>query len=138
MTVLELNGARYAIWSGWDAPGTDRQYLYIAEMKSPTELVGPRVRICNNDDLLWERVEPDPSKRGLNEAPQIFQSHGRTFLAYSCGASWLPTYKLGMLELIDSNPLDPAAWKKQPKPVVGRADRRAAAASSSARRRQRR
>ncbi len=27
MTVLEHAGRRYALWSGWDAPGTDRQYL---------------------------------------------------------------------------------------------------------------
>ena len=36
---------------------------------------------------------------------------------YSCGASWLPTYKLGMLELTGSNPLDPAAWTKRADPV---------------------
>ncbi len=40
MTVLSHSAGRYAIWSGWDAPGTDQQYLYIAKMKSPTELVG--------------------------------------------------------------------------------------------------
>ncbi len=30
---------------------------------------------------------------------------GRTFVVYSCGASWLPTYKLGMLELVVRIPL---------------------------------
>lgn len=117
MTVLEHGGKRYAIWSGWDAPGTDQQYLYIAPMKSPTELAGPRVRLCDNDDYLWERVEPNPSQRGLNEGPEIFQANGNTFLVYSCGASWLPTYKLGILELNGDDPLDPANWKKRPKPA---------------------
>ncbi len=117
MTVLEIAGKRHAIWSGWDAPGTDRQFLYIAPMKSPTELAGPRVLLAANDDYLWERTEEQPDSRGLHEGPQVLQQDGRTFVLYSCGASWLPTYKLGMLELTGSKPLDPAAWKKHPEPV---------------------
>ncbi len=42
---------------------------------------------------------------------------GRTFLVYSCAASWLPTYKLGMLELAGDDPLDAASWQKHPEPV---------------------
>ena len=117
MTVLEHQGQRYALWSGWDRPDSDQQYLYIAPMKSPTKLAGPRVRICNNDDFLWERIEPDKKSRGLNEAPQVFQTRRQTAVVYSCGASWLPTYKLGLLELVGNDPLDPSSWKKRPKPV---------------------
>jgi GH43 family beta-xylosidase len=117
MTVLEVGDQLFAIWSGWDAPGTDRQYLYIAPMASPTTISGPRVRICSNDDYLWERVEPGLQFRGLNEAPQVLKHGDRTFLVYSCGASWLPTYRLGMLELTGTNPLDPASWKKFDQPV---------------------
>jgi arylsulfatase A-like enzyme/GH43 family beta-xylosidase len=117
MTVLTLDGRRYAIWSGWDEPGSDRQYLYIAPMESPTKLAGRRVRLCNNDDYLWERVEPNPTQRGLHEAPQVFQAKGQTSIVYSCGASWLPTYKLGLLELVGNDPLNPKSWKKRPKPV---------------------
>ena len=117
VTVLEHGDKRYALWSGWDAPGTDRQFLYIAPMKSPTELAGPRVRICNNADYMWERTEPKLNARGLNEAPQILKNGSRTFVTYSCGASWLPTYKLGMLELTGNNPLDPASWTKSADPV---------------------
>ncbi|MEZ6126803.1 MAG: sulfatase-like hydrolase/transferase [Planctomycetaceae bacterium] len=117
MTVLQHSGRRYAVWSGWDEPGSDRQFLYIAPMKSPTELAGPRVRICSNDDYLWERTEPDASKRGLNEGPQIFQTKKQTSIVYSCGASWLPTYRLGLLELVGDDPLVPESWKKRPQPV---------------------
>ena len=117
MTLLQHDDQLYAIWSGWDAPGTDRQYLYIAPMASPTQLSGPRVRLCDNDDYLWERLEPAEEHRGLNEGPEVFQAQGRTFVIYSCGASWLPTYKLGQLELVGENPLDPAAWKKSDQPV---------------------
>lgn len=117
MTVLEHRGQRYAIWSGWDAPGTDRQFLYIAPMKSPVELAGPRVRLCANDDFAWERTELGEDGRGLNEAPQVLKTTDRTLVVYSCGASWLPTYKLGGLELRGSDPLDPAAWHKFDRPL---------------------
>lgn len=83
MTVLQLRGRRYAVWSGWDAPGT----------------------------------EPGTQHRGLNEGPQVFQQRDRTWLVYSCGASWLPTYKLGLLELIGNDPLNPDSWRKHPEPV---------------------
>ena len=117
MTVLEHRGKRFAIWSGWDAPGTDRQCLYIAAMKSPTELSGPRVRLCSNADYLWERTQPKAGARGLHEAPQVLQQGAATYLFYSCGASWLPTYKLGLLELVGDNPLRPSDWKKREQPV---------------------
>ena len=117
MTVLKVGGKLYAIWSGWDAPGTDQQYLYIAPMKSPIELSGPRVRLCDNDDYLWERTEETETSRGLNEGPQVLQQGDRTFVVYSCGASWDTTYKLGMLELTGTDPLDPESWKKFPEPV---------------------
>ncbi len=122
MTLLRHNEKLYAIWSGWDAPGTDRQFLYIAPMSSPTELSGPRVRLCANDDYLWERLEPALEHRGLNEGPEVFQANGRTFVFYSCGASWLPTYKLGRLELKGDDPLDPNAWVKSDQPAFESSD----------------
>jgi hypothetical protein len=117
MTPLQHDGKRYAIWSGWDSSRSDRQFLYIAPMKSSVELSGPRVRICSNEDHSWEFTERGRKGRGLNEAPQVLQHAGRTFMTYSCGGSWLPTYKLGLLELVGANPLDPAAWLKHPKPI---------------------
>lgn len=122
MTVLEHRHQRFAVWSGWDAPGTDRQFLYIAPMKSPTELAGPRVRLCPNNDFDWEFTEPLPNGRGLNEGPQVVRHKDRTFVLYSCGASWLPNYKLGMLELTGEDPLKPASWTKFPKPVFDGTD----------------
>jgi hypothetical protein len=86
-------------------------------MKSPIQLVGPRIKLCENDDYLWERIEPDSSQRGLHEGPQVFQAKGRTSVVYSCGASWLPTYKLGLLELTGDDPLNPDSWTKRPQPV---------------------
>ena len=122
MTVLDHGGKRYAIWSGWDKPGTDKQFLYIAPMKSPRELDGPRVLLTANDTYLWERTEEREGSKGLNEGPEILKKSGRTFLTYSCGASWSETYKLGMLELTGKDPLDPASWKKNPQPVFSSAN----------------
>lgn len=117
MTVLHHQGQRYAIWSGWDAPGTDQQFLYIARMESPTQLSGPRVRLADHADFAWERIGPEANAKGLNEAPQVFQTPDQTCIVYSCAASWLPSYKLGMLELLGDDPLDAASWKKRPEPV---------------------
>lgn len=117
MTPLEHEGKLYALWSGWDGPRTDQQFLYIAEMKSPVELATTRVLLCANDDYPWEFTEGEGRGRGLHEGPQVLENGDRTFVTYSCGASWLPTYKLGMLELTGSDPLDPASWKKFAKPV---------------------
>jgi len=113
MTPLEHNGKLYALWSGWDGPETDRQFLYIAEMATPTKLAGRRVRLCDNLDYPWEKTEGGAKGRGLNEGPQVLKNGKHTYLIYSCGASWLPTYKLGQLELIGDDPLDPASWEKR-------------------------
>ncbi|MEM9479916.1 MAG: sulfatase-like hydrolase/transferase [Verrucomicrobiota bacterium] len=117
MTPLEHDGQLYAVWSGWDDVGTDRQFLYIAPMKSPLELAGIRILLCANDEFPWEFTEDNGQGRGLHEGPQVLKRGERTFLTYSTGASWLPTYKLGLLELVGEDPLNPDAWAKHPKPV---------------------
>ncbi|MEI9864783.1 MAG: family 43 glycosylhydrolase [Limisphaerales bacterium] len=117
LTVFKMGARLYAIWSGWE-DDRDMQYLYIAPMKDPMTLAAPRVRLCANDDFLWERVDEQLNGRGLNEAPEVLQHNGRTFVTYSCSGSWQPSYKLGMLELQPGgDPLNPQAWKKFPAPV---------------------
>jgi len=116
MTVLEHKGKLYAIWSGWKTK-EDIQYQYIAPMSDPATISGPRVMICRNDDYLWERTEERLDSRGLHEAAQVLKRGNRTFVTYSTGASWLPTYKIGLLELIGDDPLNPEHWKKHPEPV---------------------
>ena len=117
LTTLELNNRLYAIWSGWP-DSHDVQYLYIAPMKDPFTMARPRVRICANDDYLWERVDERLEGRGLNEAPEVLQHGDRTFVTYSCSGSWQPSYKVAMLELRSGgDPLNPKDWKKFPSPV---------------------
>lgn len=116
-TILEHGGKRYFVWSGWE-DARDEQWLYIAPMSNPWTVSGNRVRLCDNDDYLWERVSESANERGLNEAPQSLVHNGRTFLVYSCSGSWEPTYKLGMLELRQNgDPLNPKDWWKRPEPV---------------------
>lgn len=115
-TVLERDGRLYLLWSGWPAE-QDVQYLYIAPLEHPWLVGGPRVRICDNTDFAWERVQDDARPRGLHEGPAVLRRGGRVFVAYSCSGAWLPTYKLGLLELTGPDPLDPAAWRKHPEPV---------------------
>lgn len=117
-TVLEHEGERYLIWSGW-ADARDEQWLYIAPLANPWTLAAPRVRLCANDDFLWERVDETAASRGLHEGPQVLVHDGRVFVVYSASASWETTYKLGMLELAsDGDPLDPSAWRKHAAPVL--------------------
>ena len=107
----------YLIWSGWE-DDQDVQYLYIARLQDDLkQTASARVKICHNADYLWERVEEREGTRGLCEGPEILESpNGRIFLSYSCGASWLPTYKVAFLELIGDDPMSPDSWKKLNEP----------------------
>jgi GH43 family beta-xylosidase len=116
MSVLEHGGRRYAVWSGWPDADTRVQKLYIAEMETPTELRTQRVQLASPFDYPWERIRDD-APNAINEAPQPLVHGGRTFLVYSCGSALLPSYKLGLLELVGNDPLDPAAWRKKPEPL---------------------
>ncbi|MGH3361304.1 MAG: glycoside hydrolase family 43 protein [Nocardioides sp.] len=116
MTVLEHDGTRYALWSGWPERGTQLQQLYVTVMDSPTSLRRGRVQITSPFDHAWERVR-EGSEEAINEAPQVIVRDGRTFVVFSCGSALLPSYKLGLLELVGADPLDPAAWRKHPEPL---------------------
>ncbi len=117
LTVLEHGGQRYAIWSGWPKAGKNRQDLYIAPMSSPTRIGGDRTLLVLAGEYDWERIDETESGKGLAEGPQVLQRDGRVFLVYSCAASWLPTYKMGMLELVGDDPLRPESWKRHPTPI---------------------
>ena len=117
LTVFELHDQLYAIWSGWQ-DDRDIQNLFIAPMKDPLTMSAPRVRLCANNNFLWEHVDESPQGRGLNEAPEVLQHEGRTFVTFSCSGSWQPSYKIGLLELKPrADPLQPEDWTKYPKPA---------------------
>lgn len=119
LTVLQVDGEMYAVWSGWEENrDTDRtpQHLYIARMENPWTISSDRVLISSPVES-WERG----TELDLNEGPQVLQRDGETFIIYSTRESWLPDYRLGQLRLRrGSDPMDPASWEKSG-PVFTRA-----------------
>ena len=116
MTLLEHKKELYAIWSGWEKKEmTDKtqQHLYIAKMENPWTIASSRVKI-SSPELDYEQGELP-----LNEGPQILKNKNDLFIIYSCGQSWLPTYKLAYLKLKDetADPLDKDSWIKGTKPL---------------------
>jgi GH43 family beta-xylosidase len=107
-TVLKLdNGRLYFIWSGWPGRVNGRQNLYIAPMKDPHTLAGPRV-LLSSPELPWERVGMP-----ITEGPQVLKANGKIFIVYSAGGSWTEDYCLGLLTHRSGDVLDPATWEKR-------------------------
>lgn len=112
MTVFEWREKLYAVWSGWEnIETTDKtqQYLYMTEMENPWTISTNRV-LLSKPDQPWETG----GKLDLNEGPQVWINNDQLFVIYSCGQSWLPTYKLAQLKLKDAHadPLDRRNWIK--------------------------
>lgn len=116
MTLLEYKGQLYAVWSGWEnEEKTDKtkQYLYIAKMENPWTMASGRVKISSPDRYYEQGELP------LNEGPQILKHGKDLFIVYSCGQSWLDTYKLSYLRLKeqDADLLNPKSWIKSETPI---------------------
>lgn len=120
-TVIENGGKRYFVWSGWESDEKKNQNIYIAEMKSPTEVVGKRV-LLSSPEYEWEKRGSGPSASGkvfptVNEGPQILYKDGTVHIIYSAAGSWCRHYCLGRLTWRGGDMLDAANWEKCPEPV---------------------
>jgi GH43 family beta-xylosidase len=107
----------YLLWSGWEGADNVAQHIYIAPMKDPLTIGGPRVRISSPEHD-WER-------RGtphVNEAPQALRRDERLFVIYSASGSWTDDYCLGQLAWTGGDVLDPRSWEKARAPVFSRTD----------------
>jgi GH43 family beta-xylosidase len=111
LTVAEVGGRLYAVWSGWEANATtDKtpQHLYIAPMSNPWTISGPRVRLSSPVES-WEVG----TELSLQEGPEFLKHGDDVFVIYSTNESWLPAYRLGQLRLRSgADPLDPSSWVK--------------------------
>lgn len=125
-SVFEHRGRLYTIWSGWEYETNGVQHLYIAALKNPWTIDGPRVRI-STPTYAWETVgdlKPnpatgDPAHVDVNEGPQMLKRGDKLFLIYSASGCWTDNYCLGLLTAsADSDLLDPASWKKSPEPLL--------------------
>ena len=97
LTVHEINGMLYAVWSGWlDNATTDKtpQHLYMARMANPWTMSTNRVRI-SSPTADWERGP----ELDLQEGPEFLEHAGQVFIIYSTRDSWLKEYELGQLRL---------------------------------------
>jgi GH43 family beta-xylosidase len=100
------NGNRYFIWSGWPSKRNEQQNLYIAPMRDPATLAGPRVLLATPDQP-WERVEMP-----ICEGPQILKRNDDIFIVYSASGSWTTDYCLGLLHTRSQDLLNPSVWTK--------------------------
>ncbi len=124
-TVFKVHGAAYVLWSGWEGDVNGVQSLYIAKLKNPWTISGPRVRL-STPQYPWEKVGDltDGTRIvavphvDVNEGPEVLEHDGKIFLVYSASGCWTDYYELGMLTAsADSDLLDPASWKKSIRPV---------------------
>ncbi|EJF48865.1 alpha-n-arabinofuranosidase [Enterococcus sp. C1] len=112
-TVLEINDKRYFLWSGWEGYENVAQNLYLAEMASPTEVIGEK-RLISEPEYEWE-MRQTPL---INEAPQVMIKDEIVNLVYSASGSWDNDYALGLMTLdVADDPLERANWQKEPAPI---------------------
>jgi GH43 family beta-xylosidase len=112
-SVLTLDDNLYFLFSSWDGPF---QNLFIAPMSNPWTISGPRVLI-SKPTYPWETQGGN-----TNEGPVALQHDGDTFIVYSASSCNTPNYKLGLLKLTGTDPLQAEAWEKHPEPIFERAD----------------
>lgn len=112
--AFEFHGQLYFVWSGWPGATNGVQNLYLAAMSDPTKLSGPRV-LLSEPTQPWERTGLP-----LQEGPQPVVRDGRLFIVYSASGSWTDDYCLGLLEFTGGEVLNPAAWRKHPRPVFAK------------------
>lgn len=116
-TVLCAGDERYFVWSGWPGDRDGQQNLYIAPMRDPWTLAGPRQLLAEPTEP-WERVAMP-----LCEGPQVLRRGNKTFLVYSASGSWTPDYCLGMLSLDGGDFMNPKAWQKSSAPVFAKTEK---------------
>lgn len=120
-TVFTYGDQRYFIWSGWEGDTNGIQRLYIAEMDTPTSISSERV-LVSTPEYEWEKRGSGNGLPTINEGPQILQKDGKLYVVYSAAGSWSNFYCLGLLRLEGEDPMDPAAWTKNPEPVFAGTD----------------
>lgn len=118
LTVKDIGGQLYAVWSGWLENATTQvtpQHLYIARMSNPWTIATNRVKISSPVES-WE-LGP---QLNLQEGPEFLVNGGATFIIYSTRESFLPDYRLGQLRLTPgADPMNPASWTKSGPVFVG-------------------
>ncbi|MEH0156392.1 glycoside hydrolase family 43 protein [Limibacter armeniacum] len=110
-SLFEHKGKRYFVYSAYIGP---QSVLCIAEMKNPWTIKKKQVPLAY-PEYEWEKM----GGRQILEGPQYLEGpKDKMFLIYSASACWADEYSLGMLSAAkDSDPMNPASWKRSEKPV---------------------
>lgn len=123
-SVFEHKGKLYMIWAGWKGDVNVQQDIYIAKMKNPWTIDGPRSKISSPlfDWELHGDLPGNPSHVNVNEGPQILMHGNKVFLIYSASGCWTDFYALGMLTAsANSDVTNPKSWVKSKQPVFKQA-----------------
>lgn len=118
----------YMIWAGWEGDTNGQQNIYIAKMKTPTQIDGERVLISSptNSWELYGALHDDvnPAQVNVNEGPQFLTHKKKVFIVFSASGCWTDNYSLGLLTFTGKNNLlDPSAWVKSDKPILEQSDK---------------
>ncbi|MCO8273753.1 family 43 glycosylhydrolase [Actinoplanes sp. TRM 88003] len=114
-SVLKV-GSNLYLMGTYNAGGSYGQSNFIQRLTDPWTLTGSRVRM-SSPTLSWER-----QTGAVNEGPEPLYRNGKVMVVYSASACWGPDYKLGLLTLTGTDPLNPAHWTKSANPVFQRND----------------
>ncbi len=107
-TVAQIDGELYFVWSGWEGDENVAQNIYIAHMKSPTEIDSARTML-SKPQFRWEKLGGLPT---INEGPVALAKDGAVHIIYSASGSWSDFYNLGKLTWRGGDPLDASSWTK--------------------------
>jgi GH43 family beta-xylosidase len=110
-SILKHNGKLYLIGSYTRG----LQDLFIRPLSNPWTPSGPKVKLSTPTNSWETKGMP------VNEGPEPLYHNGKTFIVYSASFCGTPDYKLGLLTLTGSDPLNPAHWTKSG-PVFQRQD----------------
>ena len=119
-TAIQYGGELYYVWSGWEGNENVVQNIYIAKMRSPTELCGERV-LLSTPEYEWEKRGcgqfGEKFRPYINEGPQILYKGDTVHIVYSASGSWCEYYCLGILTFRGGDIMDVANWVKNPELV---------------------
>jgi len=101
-SILQHNGKLYLLGT-YLRGGQD---LFIRPMSNPWTPSGPKVKL-STPNKSWET-----QGGAVNEGPEPLYHDGKTFIVYSASYCVTPDYKLGLLTLTGTDPLNPAHWTK--------------------------
>ncbi|MGL1892980.1 MAG: family 43 glycosylhydrolase [Spirochaetaceae bacterium] len=110
-TTFENNGQRYLLWAQKDSQIDGNSNIYIAKMKSPSEIEGKQVMLTK-PELPWETIGYK-----VNEGPYILKQNSSIILSYS-GSATDANYAMGVLIANEDDDLMlKESWIKHNNPI---------------------